>query len=274
MTDQTNSAETEFAPSEASAGHAPASHASTSHDPAGHAPANPVPMRIRARGRSFLALVLSPEAPLADWLTGLDAQIARSVGFFAGRPVILDLGLVAQDTEGLDALQEALTARGIHMIGLEGADRSWTQLETWDWPATLEGGRASGAVDFPEAETDAPAPELAIPERAESLIVDRAIRSGQSIMHLDGDIIVIGSVASGAELIAGGSVHVYGALRGRAIAGVGGQPGARIFASRMQAELLAIDGFYMIAEEMEAALYDQPAQAMLSDDRVSVIKLS
>lgn len=258
MTDLTNSAEAESAPN---------------HVPASPVPPNPVPMRIRARGRSFLALVLSPEAPLADWLTGLDAQIARSVGFFAGRPVILDLGLIAQDAEGLDVLQEALMARGIHMIGIEGADRSWIQLEGWDWPATLEGGRASGAVDFPEAETDVPASDLAAPPRAESLIVDRAIRSGQSIMHLDGDIIVIGSVASGAELIAGGSVHIYGALRGRAIAGVGGQPGARIFASRMQAELLAIDGFYMIAEEMKTELYDQPAQAMLSEDRVNVIKL-
>jgi len=235
------------------------------------------PMRIRARGRSFLALVLSPEAPLTEWLSGLDNQIARSVGFFAGRPVILDLGLVAQDAEGLDQLQEELVARGIHMIGLEGADRSWTPLQDWEWPASLEGGRASGSVEFPEATTEtgeAPEPVLPSTQRAESLIVDRAIRSGQSIMHLDGDIVVLGSVASGAELIAGGSIHVYGALRGRAIAGVGGQPGARIFASRMQAELLAIDGFYMIAEEIEAGLHDQPAQALLTEDRVTVTKLA
>ncbi|GBQ85346.1 septum formation inhibitor [Asaia krungthepensis NRIC 0535] len=231
-------------------------------------------MRIRARGRSFLALVLSPEAPLSDWLLGLDNQIARSVGFFAGRPVILDLGLVTQDAEGLEGLQAELIARGIHMIGLEGADRSWSQLDHWDWPASLEGGRASGTVEFPEAESDTLDPVLPPTQRAESLILDRAIRSGQSVMHLDGDIIVLGSVASGAELIAGGSVHVYGALRGRAIAGVGGQPGARIFASRMQAELLAIDGFYMIAEEIEATLHDQPAQARLEEDRVTVTKLA
>ncbi|WP_240993500.1 septum site-determining protein MinC [Asaia bogorensis] len=231
------------------------------------------PMRIRARGRSFLALVLSPEAPLADWLQGLDNQIARSVSFFAGRPVILDLGLLAPETEGLGDLQQALQDRGIHMIGIEGADRSWEQLGHWVWPATLEGGRASGAVEFPEAESDTPPTAMAPVQRAESLIIDRAIRSGQSIMHLDGDIVIIGSVASGAELIAGGSIHVYGALRGRAIAGVGGQPGARILASRMQAELLAIDGFYMIAEEIDPGLYDQSAQAMLCEDRVSVTRL-
>ncbi|CDG40120.1 septum site-determining protein MinC [Asaia bogorensis] len=231
------------------------------------------PMRIRARGRSFLALVLSPEAPLADWLLGLDNQIARSVGFFAGRPVILDLGLLAPEAEGLDSLQQDLEARGIHMIGIEGADRSWVQLKEWNWPAALGGGRASGAVEFPEAEGDTPPPVMAPTQRAETLIIDRAIRSGQSIMHLDGDIVIIGSVASGAELIAGGSIHIYGALRGRAIAGVGGQPGARIFASRMQAELLAIDGFYMIAEEIAPDLHDQSAQALLSEDRVIVTRL-
>nr|WP_306301794.1 septum site-determining protein MinC [Asaia astilbis] len=63
------------------------------------------------------------------------------------------------------------------------------------------------------------------------------------------------------------------ALRGRAIAGVGGQPGARIFVARMQAELLAIDGFYMIAEEIDADLHDQSAQALLNEDRVTVTKL-
>ncbi|GBR21817.1 septum site-determining protein MinC [Asaia spathodeae] len=248
MTDQTTSADLDPAPARA-------------------------PMRIRARGRSFLALVLSPEAPLDAWLEGLDNQIARSVGFFAGRPVILDLGLVTQDAEGLEGLQTALKERSIHMIGIEGADRSWPALAAWDWPASLEGGRASGAVEFPEAEGEAQAPVEAAPQRAESLIIDRAIRSGQSIMHLDGDVVVIGSVASGAELVAGGSIHVYGALRGRAIAGVGGQPNARIFAARMQAELLAIDGFYMIAEEMDAEIHDQPAQALLSEDRVTVTKL-
>ncbi|GAB6855041.1 septum site-determining protein MinC [Asaia astilbis] len=230
-------------------------------------------MRIRARGRSFLALVLSPEAPLDHWLEGLDNQIARSVGFFAGRPVILDLGLVSQDDAGLETLQADLTERGIHMIGIEGASPDWPALAHWVWPAVLDGGRASGTIDFPDGQDDELAASPVAPQRAESLILDRAIRSGQSIMHLDGDIVVTGSVASGAELIAGGSIHVYGALRGRAIAGVGGQPGARIFVARMQAELLAIDGFYMIAEEIDADLHDQSAQALLNEDRVTVTKL-
>lgn len=231
------------------------------------------PMCIRARGRSFLALVLSPEAPLTNWIEGLDHQIARSVGFFIGRPVILDLGLVSETTEGLEQLQTALSGRGIQIIGIEGADRSWTSLADWNWPEALQGGRASGTVALPDDENPSQTPIEALPRKAESLILDRAIRSGQSVVNMDGDIVVLGSVASGAELMAGGSIHVYGALRGRAIAGAGGIPEARIFATRMQAELLAVDGFYMIAEEMDETLYDQPAQAFLKDGRIKVARL-
>lgn len=106
------------------------------------------------------------------------------------------------------------------------------------------------------------------------MLVEQNVRSGQSVMHLEGDLVILGSVASGAEIIAGGSIHVYGALRGRAIAGVGGQMNARIFATRMKAELLAVDGFYMTAEEMDAAVIDHPAQAFLKEDRVTVIPLT
>ena len=76
------------------------------------------------------------------------------------------------------------------------------------------------------------------------------MRSGQSIVHLDGDVTIVGRVASGAEIIAGGSVHVYGALQGRVIAGVSGAPGARIFCREARAELLCIGGAYVTAEEM------------------------
>ncbi|GBQ85237.1 septum formation inhibitor [Gluconacetobacter johannae DSM 13595] len=229
----------------------------------------PLP-RIRARGRSFLALVLSPEAALDDWLRGLDAQIARSPSFFAGKPIILDLGLLSADAEGLADFYPALLERGVRVIGIEGGDRSWPALAGWDWPDSFEGGRASGAVAIPEddAAEDTQPPQPAAP--AGALIVEGPVRSGQSILYPDGDVIVIGSVASGAEISAGGSVHVYGTLRGRAIAGMGGQAGARIFATVMKAELVAIDGYYMIAEEVDPALTSRAVQALLEDDTIVV----
>src|SRR5581483_7148731 len=81
-----------------------------------------------------------------------------------------------------------------------------------------------------------------------SLLIDRPVRSGQTVVCEDGDITVVGAVASGAEVIAGGSIHVYGPLRGRAIAGGHAGKDARIFCRSLEAELVAIGGVYRTAE--------------------------
>src|SRR6185436_1468202 len=101
-----------------------------------------------------------------------------------------------------------------------------------------------------------------------SLLLDSPVRSGQSVVFPDGDVTVVGSVGSGAEIVAGGSIHVYGTLRGRAMAGVNGNPAARIYCQRIEAELLAIDGFYQTAEEIDARLCDRPTQVWLEGDIV------
>ena len=79
------------------------------------------------------------------------------------------------------------------------------------------------------------------------------MRSGQTIMHPQGDVTIIGRVASGAEIVAGGSVHIYGALQGRVIAGISGSRSARIFCTEARAELLCIGGAYVTAENTTSA---------------------
>ena len=90
---------------------------------------------------------------------------------------------------------------------------------------------------------DAPVPE-------KSLLIEGSVRSGQSILHPEGDVTVLGSVASGSEIVAGGSIHIYGTLRGRAIAGCTGNGKARIFCRKFEAELIAIDGLYKTADDL------------------------
>ena len=111
------------------------------------------------------------------------------------------------------------------------------------------------------------------PAAAKSLIIGAPVRSGQSVVHEDGDVTIIGSVASGAEIIAGGSIHVYGRLRGRAIAGLTSGAGARIFCRKLEAELMAIDGLYITAEEWGEALRGQAVQAWRDGDTVRVTAL-
>ena len=107
-----------------------------------------------------------------------------------------------------------------------------------------------------------------------ALIIDAPIRSGQSVYHPDGDVIVLGSVGSGSEIFAGGSVHVYGTLRGRAFAGATGNAEARIFCRKNEAELLAVDGWYRTAEDMEPSARGGPIQVFLDNGMIFVAPLN
>ena len=102
------------------------------------------------------------------------------------------------------------------------------------------------------------------------MIIEDPVRSGQSVVFIEGDVTVLGSVGSGAEIVAGGSIHVYGTLRGRALAGATGNARARIFCHRVEAELLAIDSHYKTADDIEDSLRRQSAQAWLDGGTLKI----
>jgi septum site-determining protein MinC len=207
-----------------------------------------------------MAIVLTPESPLADWLTRLDEQTRRAPLFFDERPVVLDLSAMPAETDFPQLVTE-LKSRDLRIIGIEGVDAERLGAESWGLPKLLGGGRQIGQIDVPEHSHSLPPP----PPHP-SLIVEGPVRSGQSIVSLAGDVTVVGSVASGAEIIAGGSVHVYGTLRGRVIAGFAGGEAVRIFCRRLEAELLAIDGVYRTSEDTELSLRGRAIQARLRGD--------
>ena len=89
---------------------------------------------IRLRGRSIMALVLAPEVPLDGWLTALDAQMERSPNFFDARPVVVDLGSIPREQQGVAQFLQLLEQRGIRIIGTEGAHPSWAGIEAWGRP--------------------------------------------------------------------------------------------------------------------------------------------
>jgi septum site-determining protein MinC len=227
---------------------------------------------IRLRGRSIMALVLAPEVPLDNWLSALDAQMERSPNFFDARPVVVDLGAVPREQPGVAHFLQLLEKRGIRIIGTEGAHPSWEGIDAWGRPLPVS-SKPGREIEAPEAKPVKGAP-LAEPVptggEANTLLIDQPVRSGQSVVFERGDITILGSVASGAEVMAGGSVHIYGTLRGRAIAGLSGHPGARIFCSKLQAELLAIDGVYQTADNMPAKLLGKSVQAWLDGEQMKI----
>lgn len=242
---------------------------------------------IRFRARSFVAFTLTPEAPLSEWLESLDRWIGNSPGYFAGRPVVLNLNTLKPEVGQIEALVAELGLRGIRIYAIE-LDGS-SALEA-NLPPVLIGAKEATAGLLMQADSkgrpeetgraeegkaeQGKQPEERQPEAPATLMVKTPIRSGQSVFHAHGDVIVLGSVASGSEIVAAGSIHVYGTLRGRASAGVLGHSAARIFCRKNEAELLSVDGWYCTAEEMEPSLRGKAVQAFLEKDTLRIAPFS
>ncbi len=213
------------------------------------------------RGRSFIAYSLTPRPPIADWLAELDKWARNSPGFFVGRPIVLDLSAVRLSHGAITHLIAELSQRAIRIVGIEGAEPADLGAEL---PPLLKSGRPAGIDDVSDAKPSAQQQEPS------SLLLEEPVRSGQSVVFPHGDVTVVGQVASGAEVVAGGSIHIYGALRGRALAGSMGNSRARIFCRKNEAELLAIDGYYQTTEDIDTKLRNRPIQAWLEGDVLMV----
>ena len=192
-------------------------------------------------------------------------MLARSPGFFAGKSVVIDVSGLSLTKPTFLGLLDELSRRDIRILGVEGAN-----------PADVDGRVPSlvrGQADRPDP-AGAPAVQSAAPAPVSSLLIDAPVRSGQAIVHPDGDVTIVGSVSSGAEIVAAGSIHVYGTLRGKVLAGAYGNQRARIFCRRLDAELIAIDGHYIVADEVEPHLRKTPIQAWLEGDELKIITMN
>lgn len=229
-----------------------------------HAIAEPTRQQlVRFRGRSYVAFVFNPVVPIVSWLEELDATLAHSPGFFIGRPVVLDLVGLDLSASAIAHLVRSIEQRNIRVLGIEGVAAARLSPSL---PPLLTGGRNSVIQPVEQK------PEVKKPPT--SLLLDSPVRSGQSIVFPDGDVTVVGAVSSGAEIVAGGSIHIYGALRGRAMAGVNGNSAARIYCQKIEAELLAIDGYYQTAEQLDESLRSRPAQAWLDGEVMRIAPLN
>ncbi|MGA9894256.1 MAG: septum site-determining protein MinC [Xanthobacteraceae bacterium] len=219
-----------------------------------------------------MAFAVAPQPPIMDWLSALDVSLERSESFFAGQHVALDLSAVNLSSTAIGQLVANLEERNIRILGIEGVDPAKWQVGL---PPVLRSGRGVRISEPPEvvaSVTLAPAVTPPAPQNQQpaSLMIEDPVRSGQSVVFNEGDVTILGSVGSGAEIIAGGSIHVYGTLRGRALAGATGNTRARIFCHRVEAELLAIDSQYKTADDIEDRLRHGPAQAWLENGKLQV----
>jgi septum site-determining protein MinC len=159
------------------------------------------PRPVRFRGRSYLAFSLAPEPPIADWLADLDAAIDRSSGFFVGRPAVLDLGNTALSQSAIALLIQELEARHIRIMGIGREGRNLGPDHRRRQRAVV----ASGGTGAQWAQ-DKPAPK---PAEQRSVLGGYAGALGRP-SQFGGDVVVIGSVAWGAEVVTSSSVTSTG----------------------------------------------------------------
>ncbi|HUC72608.1 MAG TPA: septum site-determining protein MinC [Stellaceae bacterium] len=211
------------------------------------------------------------EAELAE-------QIRRSPRFFLNAPVVLDLRDAAEFTAALEFAEakDLLRRQTLSLVGVQNAS-----------PAQVEAAAAAGLASFAPnstqprrqlpSEQSAPSPPpLPQPARTEAaaktLLVTQLVRSGTQIYARGADLVVTAAVSPGAEIMADGNIHVYGPLRGRALAGASGDAEARIFCSRFEAELVSIAGRYLVSEQMPPEERGLRVQIALVDDRLTITR--
>jgi septum site-determining protein MinC len=227
-------------------------------------------LALNFRARSLLAFVLEPSDPVGEWLAGLDAWLERSPTFFAAKPVILEMAGLELTLKDYRQLLGDLARRHIRVMGVENASQT---LVGPHLPPVVTGGRTVSAPAAQEENAPDNSPQALTPapaEKVESLVIDGNVRSGRSIVHPEGDVTIVGRVGSGAEIIAGGSVHIYGALQGRVIAGISGSPSARIFCKEARAELICIGGIYATAEQMTPEMEGRSLEARLDGEELKL----
>jgi septum site-determining protein MinC len=212
-------------------------------------------------------------------LEQIDRQLARAPGFFAGMPVLLSLRRPLPD---LAKLCKRLRAAELFAVGVLDADKSTAKAAAAVGLGNLSSpsrAAASAPNDNPPSfdhDTQPASPPASVPEPAEkpaktpSRLVTKPVRSGQQIYARGGDLVVAASVSVGAEVLADGHIHVYGALRGRALAGASGDTTARIFCRRFEPELVAIAGCYLVADAMDEDVRSKPTVVRLEHDNLTI----
>ncbi|AVJ26484.1 septum site-determining protein MinC [Achromobacter spanius] len=200
-------------------------------------------------------------APPNDVATPVPSVPAAAVEI---APAPTDTSAAGAQTTAADAASQDKAAAA-DVAGANGETQTDPQAEKPAADADPLPARAASST------TSAPSPTAAAPHSSSALVVTRPLRSGQRVYARHTDLVVIGMVSQGAEVIADGNVHVYGPLRGKAMAGARGDTSARIFTTHLDAELLAVAGVYRVVEDkLDGTLQNQPALVRLDGDTLRI----
>lgn len=209
---------------------------------------------------------------LTDFSIKLHQKISQAPDFFKRAPVAIDLSMVKDSNKpiGFSGIISVLKQNNLIPIGVRnGSNEQHNQAEAQGLSilnSPSSDAKAKRSQDSVSADADLKSKQ----QQAYSKTVVQPIRSGQQIYAKDCDLVVLTTVSAGADVISDGHIHVYGALRGRALAGVNGNESARIFCSKLDAQLVAIAGYYRVIEELDQGLLNRPVQIFLKNRHLMI----
>lgn len=207
----------------------------------------------------------------------LAGKLSQSPAFFQHTPVVLSVERLEEPHLALERICAVCRAHKLLPVAVRGGtdpvkQSAWALGLGWFPP---QEARVRPLESVPASEPEAPVAPAAEATLATPVgrIYRGTVRSGQQVSAQDGDLVVIGSVNAGAEVLAAGSVHVYGALRGRALAGIHGNAAAGIYCRELHGELLSVAGSYKRLEDIDPRLLGAAVEVHLSDDQLAIAAL-
>jgi septum site-determining protein MinC len=208
----------------------------------------------------------------------LQEKIRLAPEFFKNSPIIIDLKELTRLNLEMDIaeISEIAKKHGLIPIGIRGGSLKQNKeaLELRIPVYANSSGRSTTSSTTKPTATPTTTPDVSAKKDATptTMVITQPIRSGQRL-YAQGDLIILAQVSAGAEILAEGNIHVYGALRGRALAGVQGNTDARIFCTHLQAELISIAGTYKISEDLTKTIYNKPVHIYLKDYTLVISEL-
>jgi len=221
---------------------------------------------IELKGSSFTLSVIHLHHTQPEVVSqALQDKIDQAPAFLKNAPVVLNVSSL-NGAVNWKEMQQAIAATGLRIVGVSGCkdDALKRMITRAGLPVLSEGKEPK-----PQAEA-LPEPIVQAPEASKTRIINTPVRSGQQIYARNADLIVTSSVSAGAELVADGNIHIYGTMRGRALAGASGDRDCQIFCTSLSAELVSIAGEYWIMDQLPAEFFGKAARLCLQDGVLTI----
>lgn len=204
----------------------------------------------------------------------LAAKVAQAPQFFNCAPLVINVERLTEIPD-FEQLKELVESEDFVLVGITGAqNEAMKTAAKAAGLAVMASGKSRKAEPQPEP---APAPIVEAKPVPAPVVASKVhvgpVRSGQQLYAAGTSLVVLGSVSPGAEVIADDSIHIYGTLRGRAIAGAKGNPQARIYCQQLQAELLSIAGTFQLSDALPAGLIQQPVHVRLDNEQLRIDRI-